>query len=288
MYYTDDYCYYIDKIIILRCSKSNDLCKNQSTVMKKINQLFSIFLFSVFSFYSCSNDSIEKPKLVAKMVTTNANGTGTTTIFTYVGNEIKTTDNKNFHIDFQYEEGLIVRKIIFDKSNKSTETVDYTYNLGKLIRSESLDKFKIKYTHNENNTVTYQKFLLIRNRSEQKEYHGVLYLENDNFSKDERVYDNTVAGTITESEISYDYDAQNNPIYNIKGFKKLLDHYQVISANNSIISTEVNTTMKDDKVISSAKSYFNTIKYDSDNYPKEQISDRNFDGFGNLKTEYFY
>jgi len=61
---------------------------------------------------------------------------------------------------------------------------------------------------------------------------------------------------------------------------------EAISSNNSLINTVIATTTNGDQVLSSANFYKSSFKYDSDNYPTEQISENENTGY--LKTEYFY
>ena len=75
------------------------------------------------------------------------------------------------------------------------------------------------------------------------------------------------------------------------GYKKLLNHMETISSNNSLINTVITTTTNGNQVLSSANFYKSSFKYDSDNYPTEQVSETALLANGNrgyLKREYFY
>ena len=116
-------------------------------------------------------------------------------------------------------------------------------------------------------------------------------MENENFIKDERIFDNTAAGVVAKHNVIFDYDAKRNPLYNILGYKKLLDYNEGISSNNSLMRTVTTNFSKDDQITSSASLYKSTFKYDSENYPTERISETAVAGNGNvgyLKTQYFY
>lgn len=220
------------------------------------------------------------------IVATSADGTSATTLFTYNGNKIVSIDGVQKHVDFTYTNGLITKIVTLNKTNQVQVTTEYNYFEGKLTQVESLGNYRINYIHNSDKTVSYGKFAIGSGNQEVKECHGVLYFENENFIKDERTLDNTAAGVLSKYSISFDYDSKHNPLFNIQGYKKLLYYNEVISSNNSLISTVITSVSKDDQITSSAKFYKNSFTYDLDNYPVEQVSENGNTGF--LKTVYFY
>ena len=102
--------------------------------MKNTKYIYSLLTICLFAFYSCSTDSNNSVKLLKKTISTSTNGTSLTTVFKYVDDKIVSTDDANKHVDFTYSEGLIVKKASLDKATSLVETIDYTYNAGKLIR----------------------------------------------------------------------------------------------------------------------------------------------------------
>jgi hypothetical protein len=229
--------------------------------------------------------------LLKKVVETSEEGTSETTLFTYNGTEIVRIEGAQKRTDFTYTDGLITKTVILNKTNQFSETIEYSYLVGKLVEVESLGNYRINYIHNTDKTVSYQKFTIGSGNQEVKEFHGILYFENENLTKEERTLDNTAVGVTSNYSISFDYDAKNNPLYNILGYKKLLDKMETISSNNSLINTVIATTTNGDQVLSLANFYKSSFQYDSENYPTEQVSETALFANGNrgyLKTEYFY
>ena len=256
--------------------------------MNNAKYIYSVLTIFLFAFYSCSTDTAPNVKLLKKTISTSATGTSVTTLFTYVGDEIVSTDDANTHVDYNYSDDLIVKKVTTDKTIASVETIEYTYNAGKLIRAESPKKYKINYVYNSDNTISYQKVMIVSEGQEVKEYHGILFFENENLIKEERTFDNTSVGTVSKYSLSFDYDSKSNPLYNIAGYKKMLDCNQAVSANNSLNVTEITSIAKDDQIISAAKLYKSSFNYDSNGYPKEQLADSPIFNSGFVKIQYFY
>ena len=256
--------------------------------MKKAKYLYSVLTICLFAFYSCSTDTSTNVKLLKKTISTSETGASLTTVFTYVDDEILSTDDTNTHVEFTYSDGLIVKKVTTDKTISAIEIINYTYDAGKLIRAESPNTYRINYIHNSDNTISYQKMKIVSNNQEVKEYHGILFFENENLVKDERTFDNTAAGTVSKYNLSFDYDSKTNPLYNIAAYKKMLDCNQAVSANNSLNVTEITSVAKDDQIISSAKLYKSSFSYDVHGYPKEQVSETAIFNSGAVKIQYFY
>jgi len=254
--------------------------------MKKIN-IFWILSVMLFLFYSCANDKNGKDKLLTKLVETAEDGSSVTTLFAYKGNEIVSSDNATEHIDYTYVNGLITKVIIKNKSKQSAETVDYIYEKEQLMTLKSSDNYRINFIYNSDGTVAYERFSIDSNNQETKLYHGVLSFKNDNLIKDKRTLDGTEVGVVTTEDVSFEYDSKKNPMHAIVGFDKLKNQNQLVSVNNSLISVVENTTTNaEDQIISSAKFYKSTFKYDTDDYPTEQFAETAKSG--SLKSQYFY
>lgn len=258
--------------------------------MKKTKSIFWLLSIFLLTLYSCSNDNDDTVKLLKKVVETPEEGTPETTLFTYNGTEIVSIDGTQKRTDFTYADGLISKTITLNKTNQLLETIEYSYLNGKLSEVESLGNYRIKYIHNSDKTVSYERFMISGNQ-QVKEFHGTLSFENENLIKDERILDNTNAGVISNYSVSFDYDANKNPLFYVKGFTELLNQNEKISLNNSVISTVITSVSKDDQITSSAHLYKSSYMYDLDNYPTERVSETAIFANGNtgyLKTEYFY
>lgn len=257
--------------------------------MKKVNKFWFLSVFLVL-LYSCINDKNGGVKLLAKLIETTEDNTKITTLFTYKGNEIIRSDNSKEHIDYTYTNGLITKIVITKKSDQSTVTAVYSYVKDKLISLRSSAKFVINYSYNADGSVTYQNFSIDDKEQQIQKYHGILSFKNGNLSKDVRVFDDTKVGIVSINGVSYEYDSKKNPYHNVLGFDKLLNQYQFVSVNNSLISVVENSskTTIDDQIISSAKFYKSAYKYDDESYPTEQITENASGNLGYLKSEYFY
>lgn len=259
--------------------------------MKNKIVLLLFLSFFVLTLTSCTNDSHESFKLLIKVVETTDKGTSKTFLYAYNGSQIASIDGSQDRTDFTYTDGLISKMVTLNKINQLIESTEYSYLKGKLMRVVSLGNYKINYIHNSDKTVSYEKFTLGSGNEEIKEYHGILYFDNENLIKEERTYDNTPVGVDSKYSISFDYDAKKNPLFNVLGFKELLNQNDKISINNTVISTVITSVSKDDQITSSAKFYTNSFKYDLDNYPIERVSENAVATNGNvgyLKSEYFY
>ncbi|RKS15152.1 hypothetical protein [Flavobacterium sp. 120] len=258
--------------------------------MKKTKNIFWVLSIFLLTLYSCSNDNDDSLKLLKKVVETSENGTSETTVYTYNGTEIVSIDGVQKRTDFTYTDGLITKRVILNKANQLLETIEYSYLVGKLVEVESLGNYRINYIHNTDKTVSYERFRISGNQ-QVKEFHGTLYFENENLIKNERILDTIPVGITSSESITFDYDAKNNPLYNVLGYKNLLDHMETISSNNSLINTVIATTTNGDQVLSVANFYKSSFKYDSENYPTERVSETAILANGNtgyLKTQYFY
>lgn len=259
--------------------------------MKKTKSIFWLLSILLLTFYSCSNDSEDNLKLLMKVVETNEKGTSETTVFTYNGNEIESVDGAQKSTAFTYRDGLITKMITLNKKNQLLETIEYSYLKGKLSEVQSIGNYRINYIHNSDKTISYERFTIISANQQVKEFHGTLYLENENLIKDDRILDNVSAGVISSYSVSYDYDFKNNPLFHVTGFRELLNQNEKISLNNNLISTVITSVSKDDQIASSAILYKSSFTYDLENYPTERVSETAIFANGNtgyMKTDYFY
>lgn len=259
--------------------------------MKNTGNIFWIVLAFLVVFYSCSKDKGDNAKLLKRIVEVAADGTSANTNFTYNGDEIKRIDGVKQRIDFSYMDGLITKIIVIDKIKQVSNTIEYRYLRGQLVSVKSLNNYIINYTPNSDGSIAYEKVDRKSGNQEVKIYHGVLYFQKKNLIKDERTFDNTPVGVVTTYSISFEYDSKNNPFHSILGYEKLLDHSDIISGNNSLITVVTTSSAQNDQIVSSANFYKNTFKYDDDGYPTEKISEAVMPANGNsdyLKTQYFY
>lgn len=260
--------------------------------MKKSKNIFWIVSVFTVAFYSCLSENDSSTKLLQKMVETLEGGTSEKTLFTYNGNKIVSIDGVHQRSDFTYTDGLITRIAVSNKTTKILETIDYTYLAGKLVQVESLGKYITKYSHNTDKTISYERFSLGANHQKVKEYHGVLTLENGNYTDDKRTLDNVGAGLIVKNSRTFKYDKKINPMSGIIGFDKLLNYDELMSSNNSLLNVvEDSTTYPNEQATSSAKMHTSIFKYDTDDYPIEKFSQTallHSGNWGSLKTEYFY
>ena len=253
---------------------------------KIVLQLFlSFFLMTLFS---CTNDTEDSSKLLIKVVETQDNGTSETILFSYNDSKIVSIDGTTEAKVFTYTDHLITKTVLLNKSNQFREIIDYKYLDGKLIEVMSSENYKIKYIHNADRTVSYNKFSFDSANRETKIYHGTLFFENGNLTKDDRFFDNTAVGVISNEIRSFDYDSKKNPFNNITGYNRLLVQSQVVSSNNSVLIVEEFRVTKGDQITSSASLNKSIYKYDVAGYPTEQNAQDGGANSGSLKSEYFY
>lgn len=259
--------------------------------MKKIIYIYWILSVLLFTFYSCSTESVDAIKLLKRVVATSSDGASTTTMYTYIGSKIVSIDGVLKHTDFTYDNDLITKIVVFDKQNQLSETIEYSYVGGQLVQVKSLNNYRISYVHNLDGTISFEKFILDSDNPEIKVSHGTLHFQNENLIKSETIADDTPEGTISTSSVSFDYDSKNNPMRNVLGYRKLLDQNHKISLNNSLTSVLISANIQGDQETSSAKFHKSVFKYDVDDYPIEEVSETAIldnGTIGYLKTEYFY
>ena len=261
---------------------------NLSIIMKKAKNIFWLLSIFLLTFYSCSNDTEDSSKLLMKVVKTQDNGISETILFSYNDSKIVNMDGTTSRTDFTYTDGLITKTVLLNKSNQLRETIDYKYLDGKLIEVTSSENYKIKYIHNVDRTVSYNKFSFDSANQETKIYHGTLFFDNGNLTKDDRIFDNTAVGVISNEIRSFDYDGKKNPFNDITGYNRLLVQSQVVSSNNIVLIVEEFRVTKGDQITSSASRNKCIYKYDAAGYPTEQNAEVSGANSGSIKSEYFY
>lgn len=233
--------------------------------MKKLLCLFSVALL-VFS--SCSSNDDESSKetpliLVNKRVHTY-NGKSSTENITYDGNKITSIKYEDgSDLKYTYTRDLITEIKKIDKLDSLLYTIEFDYTNGKLAsklqkNSDSEFFYKTKYTHNPDETVSYELFdINAKNNIESKtDTSGKYTFKNGNLTQHEYFYGES------KSIIKYEYDTKNNPDKNILGYNLLLRG----AAVNNLIK-ETNTDVSNDIIDITTVDY--THKYDENNYPTE-------------------
>lgn len=256
--------------------------------MVEINKIVSLLMVSVIVLCSCSDDKVDTAKLLRKTVEISENGTSTTTFYKYNGNEIVSVDGAKKYISYTYTDGLISKIVTKDKENQRTITLDYIYENAQLVRMHSSENYVMNYNHKGDGTVSYEKIVLDSQNQGVKVFYGILYFKNKNLVKDERIFDDTTPGVLSIQKVSFEYDSKNNPFYNILGYAKLLNHWEVISVNNNRMAVVERVVTQDDQSTSSANLYQGIFKYDADNYPIEHVTEASMAIPNYVKTQYFY
>jgi hypothetical protein len=253
--------------------------------------ILSIILISLSS---CSTDNNSNPqKLLKSLVEVSTDGSTTTTQFYYSGSKISSAESEQFRTEFTYTDDLITKIVSFNKESNHQTTFVYLYSNGVLTKLTSSDNYEIQYTYNNDGTVNYIKYLTNNNSNPSVVYHGVLTFKNENLTKDKRISNTAGSDVLSQKTTTMDYDNKRNPLHNIVGYSKLLDGFKTISMNN-IANTLEESSIKyisTDQIVSSAKNYTSTYKYDSDGYPIEITSERGFfysDNTNHLKSLLYY
>jgi len=261
--------------------------------MKKGNKIMGIVVVVLMTLCSCSNENIDQAPLLKKIVEVSIDGSSNTTTLNYNGNKIVNIDNVDKLSEFYYTDDLITRIVESDKTTQHKNALDYSYSEGKLVKITSSDNYVLNYIHNNDGSVSYEKITKDSNNSEVKIYHGILYFQNENLIKDERILDDAGTGILAKNSVSLEYDYKNNALNNILGYGKLLNYSKTISSNNDVTSTEISSVknLAEDQVISSIKTYKSKYTYNSKEYPTVIVSENLMFGGKNsnhLKSVLFY
>lgn len=261
--------------------------------MKKLKEIVGILVVVLMTLCSCTTETIEQVPMLKRIVEVSVDGTSNTTTLNYNGNKIATIDKVDAFLEFYYTGDLITKIVELTKSNSHTNTLEYSYSVGKLTKIISSDNYVINYVHNSDGTISYEKLAKDSNNNDVKIYHGTLYFQNENLIKEEKIFDNTGIGVLVKNTVEIAYDAKNNSLNNILGFSKLLDYSKEVSTNNTIINIEVSSIKNadDDQVTSSIKRNDSQIEYNSNGYPIEIVSEKIIFGgtdSKHLKSQLFY
>jgi hypothetical protein len=263
--------------------------------MKKAKEIVGILVVLLIVLCSCTNEpvAIIQPTLLKKIVEVSVDGSSTVTTLSYSGNKIQNIDKADAFLEFYYTGDEITKIIEFNKVSKHTNTLQYSYVEDKLVKITSSDNYVFNYSHNNDNTVSYEKVTKDAQNKEVKIYHGTLYFQNDNLVKDEQVLDNIETNIVSKKSLNVVYDNKNNALYNILGFSKLLDYSKSISKNNPLNYSETSYLkyIAEDQIISAFKLNKSISKYDILGYPTEIISEYSMFGVNDsnhLKSQLFY
>ena len=261
--------------------------------MKKIKEIVGILVIVLITLCSCTTETIEQAPMLKRIVEVSVDGSSNTTTLNYNGNKIATIDKVDAFLEFYYTGDLITKIVELTKSNSHKNTLDYSYSAGKLTKITSSDNYVVNYVHNADSSISYEKLTKDANNLEVKIHHGILYFQNGNLSKDEKIFDNAGKGVLVKNTIEIAYDAKKNSLNSILGFNKLLDYSKVISANNAITNIEISSVKNadDDQVTSSIKRYDSQYEYNSNGYPIEIVSEKIIFGgtdSKHLKSQLFY
>lgn len=262
--------------------------------MKKAFQLLLVTLF-IATLTSCSSDNndIVREKLLKSIVEVNTDGTSSTYNFTYNGNKIVSIDSETFSKTFSYTDNLITKIVELNNETHKQTTFDYLYSDNKLIKIICSDNYNLNYVYNQDGTVSYEKTTTDTNNNIVLLFHGVISFKNGNVYEDKKIDDNTDVNILQKEEVSFVYDTKRNPLNNIVGYDKLLDHFNAISSNNTTLCVKNNSIsyLGTDQIISSATQHSRVFKYDNEGYPTEILSEKPVfenQNTNHQKSLYFY
>ncbi|MBF4516790.1 hypothetical protein IRZ71_10560 [Flavobacterium sp. ANB] len=239
--------------------------------MKKILCLLSIILLS---FSSCTNDDKESSNLqepiFVKETAVSINGKTYTQKMSYDGNRIQSiTFQDGSKTNYIYTGDVITKVEDVDAQGKLFSIREYKYVNGKIYSCLSADydfgpqyKNLVKYFHNEDGTVTYQKYnvnFITGEEEEEDPISGKFFFKNGNIIKDEQYLN-----SVLESSLLYEYDTKNNNLKNILGYNLLLKLESTV--NNIIKTTSLYKTGYIGTVI-------NVYEYNSNGYPTSKMVD---------------
>lgn len=261
--------------------------------MKKAKGIVGVVVVLLMTLCSCTSDPMEQVQFLKKIVEVSVDGTSNTTFLAYDGNKLVSIDKVNKLSKFFYTGDLITKVVELDKTNQHLNTLEYSYLEGQLTKITSSDNYVISYSHNSDGSVSYEKITKDSNNLEVKNYHGILYFQNENLVKDERTLDDAGQGILSKKTVSFQYDYKKNALNNILGFNKLLDYSKTISSNNEILGTTVSSIeyLDDNQVVSAIKRIDSKFQYNSIDYPTEIVSQNIVLGgsdSNHLKSQLFY
>ncbi|MDN3673866.1 hypothetical protein QWY99_12475 [Flavobacterium branchiarum] len=234
--------------------------------MKKILFLFSTILLTLAS---CSSDDNEKETpliLVKKRIISDLNGLVITGNITYNGNKIVSNKDEDGDVRYTYTGDYITKIEVFLNDGSLAVTNEYTYANGKqtsaVIKVPNTTTYsKTLYTHNTNETITYESFRInATTGAKTEESTGKYTSKNGNL-----VISESSRNGVKTIRI-YEYDNQNNPYKNVLGFNLLVDS-NTASNNNIVKETSISESSGSVPVTTATFSY----KYNENNYPTEKV-----------------
>jgi hypothetical protein len=263
--------------------------------MKKVFILFFISVF-ILTLTSCTsdNDDTVQVKLVQKIIEVNEDKTSSTLNFTYDVNKISSIESDEFLKTFIYTGNLITKIIEVNKITQAQSSFDYNYTNDLLTKIISSDNHTLNYIHQADGTVTFEKTTTDTNNNIVVLWRGILSLNtNNNVIENNKTLEPSAANVLEKEDFNFGYDTRSNPLSNIIGFNKLLDHSNMISKNNVTSILEINSTryLDSEEEVSSAFVITKQYIYDKAGYPKEALSTKPVFGNDNpnhLKSLYFY
>ncbi len=262
--------------------------------MKKVIYLFFVSLF-ITTLTSCTDDADEtvQVKLVQKIIEVNKDESTSTVDFTYDGNKIVTIESESTSKTFTYTGNLITKIIEVNTLTQAQTTFDYSYTNDLLTKVVNSDNYTLNYTHQANGTITSEKTTTDTNNNTIVLWRGILSLNTNNVIENNKTFENSGINVLEKKELSFIYDSKVNPLRNIVGFNKLLDHSEIISANNYTANIVISSAkyLDRDEEVSSLVQITKQYTYDKQGYPKEALSTKPVFGNENpnhLKSVYFY
>ena len=249
-----------------------------------------IALLLVFiTLFSCSNDNdvSSSKKLMQLQEVANDGMVISNTYFAYYGNKIQSVNTNAEILSFEYTNDMITGVTILNKESQQETSLAYEYENGSLIKITSSEGYVLNYIHNTDGTVSYEKIIKDEMDNDVQEYFGELLFENGNLVKNEKTLIGNDSNIVNKEIMEFYYDNKTNPMHQIFGFEKLLNFGEIISVNNCNNITEINTqdNLLEGTATSSANSHIGSIKYNSNNCPKEKVSEISF--FGEKKSNFF-
>lgn len=236
--------------------------------MKKLLYLFAA---SLLVFTSCSKDDNDSsdptPSILVKKITEYENGLPVSRDVLYNGNKIVSiTETDGSQREFTYNGNQIVKIEEFDKNGLSEGPIEFGYTNGLLTSYvetyDDLYKYKTKYIHNNDGTVSYEQFKVNISTGVEEEdgQTGKLTFKDGNLIKAERSHDQ-----FSSVEI-YEYDTKNSPFKNVVGWSLILE--DEATTNNVIKRTYISGSDVNPYTSETIYSY----EYDANNYPTERVA----------------
>lgn len=262
--------------------------------MNRVIKQVGFLIVVLTTLCACTNESVDPEiSMLKRIVEVAIDGSSSTTTLNYNGDKIVSIDKADAFLEFFYTGSLITKIVETNKTTSNKNTLDYGYADGLLNSITSSDNYVVRYTHNKDGSVSYEKWTKSANNTAVEEYYGTLFFDNDNLIKDERIREDNQKGIIKTTTVSSFFDNRNNALRHIKGFDKLLDFAKIASANNCLLHSESNSEkhLDTNQIISSIKRADHKIQYNAAGYPTEIISENIIFGgsdSNHLKSQLFY